>query len=56
MFKNVEIILMYTANTFLLSFNNRNTRKKCDVNDVVIVKFEHISHLFLVFLLLTLKR
>ena len=65
MFKNVEIILMYTANTFLLSFNNRNTRKKCeicsnkhqgDVNDVIIVKFEHISHLFLVFLLLTLKR
>ena len=51
--------------------NNRNTRTKCEIcsklttktaerrqwqhSDAFIVNFEHISHLFLVFLLLTLS-
>ena len=53
------------------AFNNRNTRTRCEIcskqtiktperrhwrrSGVFIVKFEHISHLFLVFLLLTLN-
>ena len=35
------------AGFYMFKVNNRNTRKKC---------FEHISHLVLVFLLLTLSR
>ena len=56
---------------YLLKVNNRNTRTRCDicskltikfiVNFIVnfenfIVNFEHISHLVLVLLLLTLNR
>ena len=49
-------------------FNNRNTRKSCEIyskltvkppercSGVFIVKFEHISHIFLKFLLFTLSR
>ena len=56
---------------YLLKVNNRNTRKKCKtfskltikapqrlhwcLSDVFIVNFEHSSHIFLVFLLLTLN-
>ena len=54
---------------YLFKVNNRNTRKKCEIcskltiktperrrSGVFIVNFEHISHLFLVFLLLTLNK
>ena len=57
------------ANIFLLKVNDRNTRKRCVIyskltmktperchwcrSDVFIIKFEHISRPFLVFLLLT---
>ena len=47
---------------YLFKVNNRNTRKKCEicsklkVQFKVIVNFEHTSHLFLVFLLLTLNK
>ena len=49
-YKNIIITLTIFTKTFqtdiyLLKVNNRNTRKN----------FEHISHLFLVFLLLTLN-
>ena len=57
------------AYIYLFKVNNRNTRKKCEIylklttkaperrkSDVFIVNFEHISHLFLVFLLLTLNK
>ena len=42
------------ANIDLFKVNNRNTRK--NLNGVFIVNFEHISHLFTVFLLLTLNK
>ena len=49
------------ANIYLFRFNSRNTRKRCEIcskftikalecrSGVFIVKFKHISHLFLVF-------
>ena len=60
------------ANIYLFKFNNKNTRKRCESClkltiktpewcqwrrfGVFIVNFEDISHLFLVFLLMTLNR
>ena len=62
----------YLANIYLFKVNNRNTRKKCEISSKLttkntrttsmtsfccfIVNFEHISHLFLVSLLLTLNK
>ena len=61
---------IFPAGIFLLKFNNRNTRKRCEIcskltiklfckqwrrSSLFIVNFEHISHLFLMFLLLTLN-
>ena len=49
---------------YLLKFNNRNTRTRCEIcskltiktperrSGVFIVNFEHVSHLVIVFLLL----
>ena len=61
----------FLPNIYLFKFNSRNTRKRCEIfskltiktpercqwrrSGVFIVNFEHISHLFLVFLLLTLN-
>ena len=54
------------TNIYLFTVNNSNTRKRCEIcstltiktseqlSTVFIVNLEHISHLFLVFLLLTL--
>ena len=60
---------MYPANIYLLKVIDRNPRKRCGVcskltiktperhrSDVFIVNFEHISHHFLAFLLLTLNK
>ena len=60
------------ANIYLFTFNNRNTRKRCEIcskvtiktperrqcrrSGVFIVNFEHISHHFLVCILLTLNK
>ena len=60
------------AGIYLLKVNNRNIRTRCEIcskvtiktpeqrhwrrSGVFIVNFEHISHLVLVFLLLTLSR
>ena len=53
---------------YLIKVNNRNTKNKCEIRSkltikiveqlstVFIVNFGYISHLFLVFLLLTLKK
>ena len=65
-------IKLSTVNIYLLKVNNRNTRKRCEIclkltiktaerrhwgcSGVFIVIAENISHLFLVFLLLTLTR
>ena len=62
----------FPAGIYLLKVNNRNTRIRCEIcskltiktperrhwrsSGVFIVNFEHISHLVLVFLLLTLSR
>ena len=58
----------YPVGIYLLKVNNRNTRTRCEISNltiktperrhwhrsgVFIVNFEHISHLVLVFLLLT---
>ena len=58
------------AGIYLLKFNNRNTSKSCEIclkltikipeqrrrrSGIFIANFEHISHLVLVFLLLTLN-
>ena len=64
--------MLTQANIYLLKFSNRNTRKRCETcskvtvkttewrqwcrSGVFIVNFEHISLLFLVFLLLTLDK
>ena len=63
---------IYPAGTYLFKVNNRNTRSNCEIcskltvkttkqrhwrrSGVFIVNFEHISHLVLVFLLLTFNR
>ena len=62
----------FSANIYLFKANNRNTKKRCEIcskliiktperrqrcrSGVFIVKFEHISHIFLVFLLFTLNK
>ena len=62
----------YPANIYMFQVNNRSTRKKCEIcskltikaperrqwrrSSVFIVNFGHISHLFLVSLLLTWNR
>ena len=69
-FKNFKITV--PAGIYLLKVNNRNTRTRCEIcskltintperrhwrrSGVFIVNFEHISHLVLVFLLLTLNK
>ena len=62
----------YPANIYLFKVKNRNTRKRCEVRskltiktpdrlhwrrpDVFIVNFEHILHLFLMFIFLILNK
>ena len=68
--KSNVILWLYFGNPagiYLLKVNNRNTRTRCEIcskltiktperrSGVFIVNFEHISHLVLVFLLLTLN-
>ena len=65
------ICLAYPTGIYLLNVNARNTRRRCEMcskltiripelrhwrrSGIFIVNFEHISHLVLVFLVLTLK-
>ena len=65
-FSVYKLIEWDPANIYLFKANSGNTRKMCEVcpkltiktvenpSGVFIVNFEHISHLFLVFLLLIL--
>ena len=60
-------IAINSENIYLFKTNNRNIRKSCEICseiplkrlegrfDIFIVNFKHISHLFLVFLLLSLS-
>ena len=66
-FISLSTRFIYPANKYLFKFNNRNIRKRCERcskltirtperrhwsrSGVFIVNFEHLSHLFLVFLL-----
>ena len=66
------ILYSSPSNKYLLKIKNSNTRKRCEIcselitktpkwrhwllSGVFIVYFEHISHLFLVFILSTLNR
>ena len=55
------VAFLYATGNYMPKVNNRNTRTRCDNNmawrrsGVFIVKLKHISHLVLVFLLLTLR-
>ena len=48
----MKIVIITPAGIYLLKVNNRNARKDSGVFNG---NFEHISHFFLVFLLLTLN-
>ena len=67
---NTELFSCHSANIYLSKVNNRNAGKRCEISSnstiktlehhwrrscVFIANFTHISHLFLKFLLLTLK-
>ena len=65
-------LMLFPASIYLFKVNNKNPRKRCDIcskitakmlerrqwchSGVFTVNFENISHLFLVFLLLTLNK
>ena len=53
------LIGKFPAGIYLIKVNNRNTKTRCEIgwrrSGVFIVNFEHISHLVLGFLLLTLN-
>ena len=69
--KETDVSNQFQASIYLLKLSNRNTRARCEIcskltiktperhqwhrSGVFIVNFEHISHLVLVFLLLTLN-
>ena len=58
---DIEQVNAYLANIYLFKVNQRNTRKRCEIfhwrrSAVFIVDFEHVSHLFLVFLWLTFSK
>ena len=54
--KKFHLIYDSPAGIYMLKVNNRNTRTRCEIcSGIFIVNFEHISHLVLVFLLLTLN-
>ena len=64
----ILITTFYPVGNYMFKVNNRNTRARCEIcskltiktperrHGAFIVNFEHISHLVLVFLLLTLSR
>ena len=70
--QNHMLQIRWSAGIYLLKVNNRNTRTRCEIcskltintperrhwrrSGVFIVNFEHISHLVLLFLLLTLNK
>ena len=63
--KLIPSLNRYPANIYLFKANSRNTRKRCEIylkfnnknNQLFLsLNFEHISHLFLVFLVLTLNK
>ena len=67
-----KLFMLKQVGNYMLKVNNRSTRTRCEIcseltietperhqwrhSGIFIVNFEHISHLVLVFLLLTLRR
>ena len=67
-----EILINIPAGNYMFKVNNRNTRTKCEIyskltkkiterrrwrrSGIIIFGFEHISHLVLLFLFITLSR
>ena len=67
----ILLVRSFSVGIYLLKVNNRNTRTRCEIcsklttkmpgrrqwrrSGVIIVNSEHISHLLLVFLLLTMN-
>ena len=56
----VQLKKGFPAGIYLLKVNNRNIRTRCSICSKITIKnnvvnFEHISHLLLVFVLLTLN-
>ena len=50
-----DSVYSYPVGIYQFKVNNRNTRTRCDICSKLIVNFEHISHLVLMFLLLTMN-
>ena len=60
-YNNTTSNVSFPAGNCMFKVNNRNTRTRCEIrhwrrSGIFIVNFEHISHLVLMFLLLTLSR
>ena len=64
--RKAPVLVYYPAGIYLFKVNNRNTRTRREIcskltikivrcSGVFIVNFEHISHLIIVFLILTLN-
>ena len=62
----IRLLNIFSAGIYMVKFNNRNIRIRCEICSKLTIKipelvsgifinFEHISHLVLVFLLLTLN-
>ena len=60
----LKLLKIYLVGIYLLKVNNRNTRTRCEICSKLtikttsgdfIVNFEHISHIVLVFLMITLN-
>ena len=45
-----DSVYSYPVGIYQFKVNNRNTRTRCDICSKLIVNFEHISHLVLMFL------
>ena len=51
----IYIASKYSAGIYMLKVNNRNTRARCEICSKLIVSFEYVSHLVLMFLSLILN-
>ena len=54
--KNSERLKAFSGNIYLFKFNNRNTRKRCEICSKLTIKIPNdVNDVVLVFLLLTLN-
>ena len=51
------MLISFPTGNYMFKVSNRNTRTSCEIRSgVFLVNFEHISHVFVVLLLLTLSK